>query len=185
MTSDITQLKRSTALQTHDDADPLSQFVLKYGDMFVGELLKQKKGKWLVGPNEDEMPITEPLVANIDEIAFGWIRLENNEVTDRVITRLADGFRDKSREELGEDDLIDAPNDPWKLCTAIILRNADGELFTYSALGISARHEIARLASTYRRQRDRHPGMMPKVLLGTDRAFSKNRRRHARQLPHA
>jgi hypothetical protein len=141
--------------------------------LFPGEWIKFRKGIWLVGQEEKAASLTEPYVAHMGEILIGWIKIVDNVVIKRIAGRIADKFRPPMREQLDDGELIDTPHDPWKPMTAMVMRDASGEIFTYTSLSASGRTAVNKTIDQYLRKCHAFPGKMPAVLLGVGTAYSK------------
>jgi hypothetical protein len=78
----------------------------------TGQLLKFVKGRYYIGKGrEEELPRGTELVAL--STVVGWQKWEDGQCVDRRF-RVA-GARLPTREQLGEEHLIDTDSDPWQL----------------------------------------------------------------------
>jgi hypothetical protein len=175
--NEIVKASKTGEMQTYGEQSPWREFATKYSrSFFAGEALKFVKGDWVIGQDKRKASLTEPLVANMEEIWAGWIRFDDGAVTDTIIGRIVDRFRVPPRESLGDEDKIDTEHDPWAPNTAMMMRNASGDLFTVTSLSDGGRSAVATLADQFDRQRHKSPGKMPIVLLGSGSYYSKKHR---------
>jgi hypothetical protein len=135
-----------------------------------GRLLKFVKGKFECG--DDEISLGTEFVAHVDQIARGWVRFEEGKVVDRIIGKIADGFRPPQREELPdndprswtEKDTRGEPRDPWVAQWFLpLIAVATGDVTTFvtgSKGGVAAVSNLCRVYG--RKHRD---GLLPIVAL--------------------
>lgn len=84
----------------------------------AGQMLKFKKGKYYVGKGDgEELPLGMQLV--VLSTTVGWQKWVDGERVDQRF-RIA-GARLPTREQLGDEDLIDAEDDPWQLTRFLYL----------------------------------------------------------------
>ena len=136
----------------------------------VGKMLKFVKGTWSCG--DDEVAEGTEFVAHIDQLMRGWIKFEDGKVVERIIGKVADGFKPPPREELSDADPKDwrekdadgNPKDPWTkqwLLPLVSLETDDVVTFVTGSKGGDA--AIADLCRVFgHKQRD---GLLPIVAL--------------------
>ncbi len=156
---------------THDASNPWLEAAAEAGSD-LGRLLKFVKGKWEIG--DDVVPEGTEYVAHVDQLVRGWVKFEDGKVVDRLIGKIADGFKPPKREELPDNDPAawkekDAngqPRDPWVsqwFLPLIAVESGDFVTFiTGSKGGASA---VASLCRVYGHQN--RDGMLPIVALRT------------------
>jgi hypothetical protein len=156
------------------DLDALREFVNQSGTPAMpGEWVRFRKGNYLFGQDERKASVTEPFVVNTGEVLVGWIKLEDCGVTERIFGRVADKFRPPARESLGDEGLIDTPDDPWKPFTAIVARDVNFEIFCFTSITGSGRRAVMDLLTEYLRRCRQYPGKFPAVLLSVGTGYSK------------
>ena len=137
----------------------------------LGKLLKFVKGKWEIG--DDAVPDGTEFVAYIDQVVRGWVCFKDSKVVDRIIGKIADGFRPPPREELPdtdqskwEKDAKGEARDPWVLqwfLPMIAVETGDFVTFVTGSRGGAA--ALGHLCRIYGRKT--HTGMLPIVALRT------------------
>ena len=136
----------------------------------LGRLLKFVKGKFECG--DDEIALGTEFVAHVDQIARGWVRFQDGNVADRIIGKIADGFRPPRRDELPDNDPANwrekdangKPRDPWVaqwFLPLIAMETGDFVTLVTGSKGGSA--AIANLCRIYGRKC--HGGLLPIVAL--------------------
>src|SRR5262245_61912949 len=85
----------------------------------IAPLLKFKKGNYLTGVSE--VPIGSEFLAYCPDWVRGYVKFVNNEIVDKRIGRVADGFVPPDRNELDSLDesqwptgIDGKPADPWQ-----------------------------------------------------------------------
>jgi hypothetical protein len=128
------------------------------GQNILGKLIRFSKGDYLAG--ESEIPVGTDFHAAVDGLVVGWVRWLDRQQAERRLGRLADGFVEPAREELGhleegqwERDAEGRPQDPWsKVRYLPMKRMSDGELFTLALNGKGRSGEaMGRLCGAYGR----------------------------------
>jgi hypothetical protein len=56
-----------------------------------GQFLKFVKGRWMIG--DDKVEVGTEYVCHLNQAMRGWVKFEDNKVTNRVIGKIADGFK--------------------------------------------------------------------------------------------
>jgi hypothetical protein len=156
-------------------SDPFLAFsASESGQDIIGKLLRFSKGDWIA--DKTEIRSGTEFVAAVDALVVGWVRWSDKTQVERRLGRVADGFREPAREELGhldestwEVDSDGQPSDPWQKTRLLPLkRTSDGELFTLTLNGRGRSGEaIGRLAGAYGRSRNRADSY-PIIRLGVD-----------------
>lgn len=142
----------------------------------VGELLKFNKGEFTAGQDDDEVDIGTQLIANMDDLAVGWVKWEDGKPVEHVMGRVADGHMPEKRSALGdldkdqwETDKDDRPLDPWSETNYLLLKERDGDqVYTFSAASKGGRNAIADLCKSYGKAMRQHPDEYPIIELGKD-----------------
>jgi hypothetical protein len=168
----VTSNNNIVPYDTEVDLDALRESVSGLA-LFPGEWIKFRKGSWLVGQEDRAASLTEPYIAHMGEILIGWTKIVDSVVIKRIAGRIADKFRAPMREQLDDEDLIGTPNDRWKPMTAMILRDATSEIYTFTSLSLSGRTAVNQLIDRYLRKCHSFPGKMPAVLLSVGTGYSK------------
>jgi hypothetical protein len=142
------------------------------GSNELGRLLKFVKGRWETG--DDAVPEGAEYVAHIDQLVRGWIKFEEGKVVDRVIGKIADGFKPPQREELSDNDPANwqetddggRPRDPWVQQWFLPLIGIEtGEVVTFVTSSKGGIGTVADLCRVYgHKKRD---GLLPIVALRT------------------
>jgi hypothetical protein len=73
----------------NENSNPWLRVAEEAGNSF-GCLLKFVKGKWEIG--DDEIPAGTEYVAHIDQLARGWVKFEDSQVTDAMMVKIANGI---------------------------------------------------------------------------------------------
>jgi hypothetical protein len=155
--------------------DPFLAFAAsESGQDILGKLLRFSKGDYIA--DKTEIPAGTQMVAAVDALVVGWVRWQGKQQVERRLGRVADGFREPDRTELGhldesqwESDSDGRPNDPWQRTRLLPMKRIhDGELFTLTLNGRGRGGEaIGRLAGAYGRSRNREDSY-PIIKLGVD-----------------
>lgn len=163
--------KQQTVLPATHYENPWLEAAAEAGND-LGKLLKFVKGKWEIG--DDTVPEATEYIAHIDQVVRGWVCFNDGKVVDRMIGKVADGFRPPLREELGnndsknwkETDTDGKPRDPWVaqwFLPLVGVENGDVVTFvTGSKGGIAAVADLCRIYGHKKRN-----GLLPIVALKT------------------
>jgi hypothetical protein len=138
--------------------------------------LKFSKGEWLLGQNGDEQTLGRKLVANMNELAIGWIRWADGKPQERRMGLLAQGFRPETRDALGYADQTewsaDADGkavDPWTFTNELPLADPDtGEQMTFSASSKGGIGGIGNLCKAYSKEHRSRGTQVPVIELQRD-----------------
>jgi hypothetical protein len=138
--------------------------------------LKFAKGEWLLGQNGDEQPLGRKLVANMNELAIGWIRWTDGKPQERRMGLLASGFRPETRDALGytDQELWDTGDDgkavdPWTFTNELPLADPDtGEQMVFSASSKGGIGGIGNLCKSYSKERRSRGDQVPVIELQRD-----------------
>lgn len=146
----------------------------------VGSLLKFSKGDWLLGQDEEEIPVGTRYVAHMDSMLVGWVKWLDNKPVEQVMGKLSEGYQAPKRDTLGDTDKehweLDAQGkerDPWQFSNLIIMKpvgkkfsNDNAITFTTSSKGgIGA---VGKLCMEYGKEVRTKAGQCPIVQLGVD-----------------
>lgn len=147
----------------------------------VGKLLRFSKGDWLVGQDDEELPVGTRLVANMDQLLVGWIKWIDQRPDQQIMGLLVEGYKPPKRDTLGDTDEnewpTDAqgkPRDPWQFTNYLLMKapGADGSdndnvytLTTSSKGGLGA---IGKLATEYGKHMRMQPDQFPVIELDVD-----------------
>lgn len=138
----------------------------------LGKLPKFVKGEWTIG--DDAVADNAEYVAHIDQAIRGWVKFDDGKVVERIIGKIADGFKPPRRENLPDNDPANwhekdadgEPRDPWVAQWFLpLIGVATGDVVTFvtgSKGGISAVADLCRVYGN--KQRD---GLRPIVALRT------------------
>ncbi len=163
------------AVARPDDYNPYLACAKQFcGSEFT--FLKFKRGHYYAGPDEDEVPLSTRLVANMREEKFGLRRWWDGQMTEEVMVLARDNMKPPNRSELGDTDRSlwetndhGEPRDPWQFTHTLPLKSAEtGEdyLFTTSSNGgIKAMGKLLKAYGTEYRQK---PGKVPVIELQAD-----------------
>jgi hypothetical protein len=153
-------------------------------DVRVGDDLRFKKGKWVktVGDKEVVITATMSFAADVRSYKRGWIKWLDRKPVHKIIGRPVDGFVSPLRERLGDLDETrwprdnkGQPQDPWQENFLIVMRNLDdGRLCTWTTTSWYGQKALGTLLNKYVRDAKAHPGMMPVVLLSSEKRETAN-----------
>lgn len=171
----VSQMNGNTALASQGAYDPFAA----YGQEAAagsGNFLKFSKGEWLLGQNDDEIPLGRRLVANMHDLSIGWIRWADGKPADRRMGLLAAGFRAEPRDSLGYTDQSDwetdddgKPQDPWTFTNELPMADPEtGEQMTFAASSKGGIGGIGNLCKAYGKEYRQREGMVPVIELARD-----------------
>jgi hypothetical protein len=164
--------KQETLPITQQHSNPWLEAAAESGNE-TGPLLKFVKGTWVIG--DDALKDGTEFVAHIDQLIRGWVKFEDGRVVDRIIGKIADGFKPPKREDLSDADPASWTEknaddgklrDPWTQQWFLPLIGVEsGELVTFvtgSKGGIGAVADLCRVYG----HRQQH-GLLPIIALKT------------------
>lgn len=133
--------------------------------------LKFKKGEFVKGTDEDEVPIGTEMVANMLETQIGWLKWADGEVVEERMFPWAKGH--PYREELGdldpdewEVDEDGKPSDPWSETVTVPLKSpVTGEQLTFTSQSVGGRGAVSKLVQSWRYGLSRGESGLPIVRL--------------------
>ena len=137
----------------------------------LGTILKFVKGKWETG--DDVVEEGTEFIAHVDQTVRGWVKFAGNKIADRVVGKVADGFKPASRETLGdtdpkawpEKDTNGNPRDPWTEQWYLPLVGLEkGNLVTFITGSKGGKNAIGGLCGVFGRKSN---GLLPIVALRT------------------
>jgi hypothetical protein len=144
--------------------------------MFLGRLIKFRKGDWEEGSGQIPISPNKPFVAVMDTVTIGHMKWGGGKPTDSKMGLVADGFRPLHRNALGDLDSmtweVDDNNDrvdPWQPTTLIVLISADEshDLFTFSTSTVGGHSAVGDLCAAHGRTTE-EAGQYPVVTLASD-----------------
>jgi len=125
---------------------PESSAFLQYateGGGGLGERLKFHKGQWFCG--DDEIPLGTQYLAEMDQLARGWVRWHEGKPVEYRLDFVRDGKKIANREDLGftdesewEQDEKGKPKDPWQkqsFLPLLHLETVENFVWVFSSLG--------------------------------------------------
>jgi hypothetical protein len=103
----------------------------------LGRLLKFNKGKYFTG--DDEVSIGREKIAHVLSLARGWVKFVDGKVVQQEIGKVAEGYKQAVRNELGdldeskwERDARGNPRDPWSEQMYLPMEDAEtGEIAVF------------------------------------------------------
>jgi hypothetical protein len=140
----------------------------------TGTLLRFSKGDFLAGQDGVDVPIGSRFVAIMDSLLVGWIRWENNAVSDHSkMGSVVEGFQPERRSDLGDHDKdrweVDnesQPRDPWQFSNYLILHDVEsGEVYTFATASKGGLGAIGELCKVYGNAMRQKPDQYPVVKL--------------------
>ena len=150
---------RRNDLPTTNESNPYIAFAdAALQRRIVGSLLKfDKFGEWISGESGDVLPIGTELVAQMEELHYGWIKWEDGKPVEQIMGRVKDEFTPPKRNELGDTDKEEWPvdddgrsRDPWQFSYYLILKAANSdELYTFATSSKGGKDAIAKLAKVF------------------------------------
>lgn len=170
----ITEVNQGGAVMVQGAYDPFAAYGQEAAN--GGTFLKFSKGEWLLGQGNDDVELGRLLVANMAELAIGWIRWEDGKPAERRMHLLVSGVKPELRGELGftdqqlwDTDENGKPVDPWNFTNELPLADPEtGEQMTFSASSKGGIGCIGNLCKAYATQRNQHPGLVPVLELARD-----------------
>jgi hypothetical protein len=175
MAKDIVPRSKSTAVAEA----PERNWAEEYGDEafttnIIGQLLKFNKGEWLVGQEEEEMPIGTELVAATHLLQSGWMRWEDGKPVETIMGLRSEGFKPPPRESLGHTDksewgeLNGQVIDPWRRADVLLMADPKtGQVYTFSPMSDGGLQAIKKLMREYGPHMRVAPDEIPTVRLGS------------------
>jgi hypothetical protein len=145
-----------------------------------GELLKFIKGVWYAGPDQKKIELGTRMIVNGDSMMLGWQLWADERVVDFVMGELVKGFQPPKREELSfppgpngknaEWPLDDNgnPADPWRYAIQVLMRDEDGQLYTFSIGSKGGRSALGLLMLEWSQKCREGAEVYPVVELGAD-----------------
>jgi hypothetical protein len=148
-----------------------------------GELLKFIRGSWYVGADQkNELELGTRMIVNLDTLTLGWQRWEDNKPVDSEMGLLVEGYQPVKREQLSDPPgpngaknpewpIDEAGNlsDPWQESRQVLMKDMDGELYTFASPSKGARTAIGKLVVAWaQKMRAGYDDIYPVVALGAD-----------------
>jgi hypothetical protein len=144
--------------------------------MFLGTLIKFRKGDWEMGVNGDSISPGMRFVAVMDTLTTGYIKWFGGKPVDSRMGLVADEFRPPYRDELDDLDrenwVVDTRGDrkdPWQRTRLLVLASpaAPYDLFTFSTSTEGGGYAIGDLCAAHGASTE-GAGQYPVVTLATD-----------------
>lgn len=161
-------------------------FFEQYGEQassrssIVGSLLKFSKGDWLLGQDEDEIPVGTRYVVSMDNLMVGWVKWSDNKPVEQIMGRVVEGYAPPRRDTLGDNDketwevgTDGKERDPWQFSNQVLMKPVGKQYDTEIAItfvtsskgGIGA---IGELCKKYGKEMRTREGQCPIVEIGVD-----------------
>lgn len=171
----VTGYGQGGSLATQGGYDPFASYGAE-ASSGGGNYLKFSKGEWLLGQNGDEVELGRRLVANMDELAIGWIRWSDGKPAERRMGMLVQGYKPEARDALGHTDQTEwdadeagKPVDPWTFTNELPLADPEtGEQMTFSASSKGGIGGIGNLCKAYGKEYRQQGGKVPVIELQRD-----------------
>jgi hypothetical protein len=132
--------------------------------------LRYKDGRWLEGYDKTFLERGTVMRFAPESIQDGFKRWSDGKPTDSIMREWISTQPAVKREDLGDTDESQWENgkDPWSYTLIAALKDAEGVLYKFSTGSTGGVNAIRKLMRTWRRDRDRHPGLVPVVALTSD-----------------
>lgn len=161
----------------------------------VGRLMKFSTGDYLAGQENEEIERGTRLIANMDQLLYGWVRWEDMKPAEQVMGLLGDGYKPPKRDTLGfgyqpgdktasdtseweVDEKSGVPRDPWMLTYYLLLRRLDKDnkpvesteegLFTFTTSSTGGKDAVIDLCGKYGKWMRVHPNDYPIITLSKE-----------------
>jgi hypothetical protein len=122
------------------------------------KFLKFKKGHFVTGKNDTEIPAGREYVAYVRDAEYGWIKFQNETVVEGPRGKITDGFRAPAREALGDNEQSrwkqedGKPRDPWCLQWYLpLIEIESGEVYVFVSGSDGGKKAIGDLLRTFAR----------------------------------
>jgi hypothetical protein len=168
----VTEMNSGGAVALQGGYDPFAA----YGQEAAsggGTFLKFNKGEWLKGQNDDEVALGTKVVANMSELAIGWIRWSDGKPAERRLGMLAQGHKPEPRDQLGytdatlwDTDQDGKPQDPWTFTNELPVADLEtGEQLIVSMSSKGGIGAIGNLCKAYGKEYRQREGLVPVLQL--------------------
>ena len=161
------------------DGGSAGDYFSQYGEQaamrnIVGKLLKFSKGDYMAGENNEDIPEGTEVLANMETLAVGWIKWEDNKPVEQLMGLVCEGFQppkrntlDATDETLWEtDDQTGQPRDPWQFTNQLVMKEPGGDqLYTFSTSSRGGINAMGELCKVYGKHFRSAPDAMPVVSL--------------------
>lgn len=141
------------------------------GSDLDGEPLRFKDGKFLQGFDKNIVEKGTVLRIAPTSVQDGFVKWEDGKPVDwRLREWISSTQLPIYRDTLGDMDESEWPDgkDPWAYTMLLAMKDAEGTLFKFSTSSVGGANAVKRVLREWRRQRDKHPGLVPVVALGSD-----------------
>jgi hypothetical protein len=176
---------------TMHQANPFEEVGRLAQRRIVGQLLICAQGDWLYGAEKEELPVGTRLIANMDQLAWGWVRWEDSKPVEQAMGLVGEAFKPAKREELGFDDKeqwecdekTGEPRDPWQFTYYLAARQIGDDkkpmtgkdgLYTFATSSRGGDDAIKELCASYGKWMAIKPEHFPIVRLAVDKYKHKN-----------
>jgi hypothetical protein len=169
MPNDVMERSKTPPSMYETEADNI--LTASHEDCGFGKLAKFKKGQYFV--NDDEIPLGTEFVAHANQWTYCWLNFMNGKVTDRRMSKVAEGIAPPRREDLGDNDpskwetgLDGKPKNPWSLQYLLPLENLEnGEVLIFTTGSVGGKMGVAELCRTWARRAKKGLRALPIVKL--------------------
>jgi hypothetical protein len=136
---------------------------------FVGLPLKFVKGRWFIKEGNEEIDIGKTDIFVVDPLSYTEtiVCWQDKKPMHKIGGRRVDGFVLPPRHLLPDADKAGKQDDPWQEQRSIVLRSADGQLFTWTTTSWGGNKALSQLLDTFLAEYRRHPGQYPAVVLSS------------------
>jgi hypothetical protein len=136
---------------------------------FVGLPLKFVKGRWYVKDGEAETDVDKTEIFVVDPLSYteAIVCWKDKKRVHRIGGRRVDGFVLPPRHLLPDQDKAGTKSDPWQEQRSIVLRDAHGQLFTWTSTSWGGNKALGLLLDAFLAERHQHDGQYPAVTLSS------------------
>lgn len=129
-----------------------------------------------IAAGDEIIPPDAKFLACVPEWSAGWLRLARGEKPVEHFTKVArPDFEIPSRTTLGEVDVMNTPNDPWKRAARLpLISLADGKGYIFEARSPTGRESLAELITDYSSEAPKRGNTLPVVTIGVKTGTGKN-----------
>ena len=167
-----------------------ADYFSQYGEQaamrtIVGKLLKFSKGDYMAGENNEDIAEGTELAANMDSLAVGWIKWQDNKPAEQMMGLVCEGYQPPKRKDLDDNDETtweldenNQPRDPWQFTNQIVLKepgDPEGQLYTFSTSSRGGINAMGELCKTFGKHSRQAPDDMPVVALSVGSYMHSNK----------
>src|SRR6516164_968472 len=162
MSTEVAVVSNNLPATYEDEAEALLE-----GTESHETFLKFRKGKYFI--RKDEVSLGFECIAHPYAYQLGWIKFENDKVTERIMGRKADRFVPPQREELSE------PHDAWAFVHELPLEDEGGQVLCFTTSTKGGLIAIEQLIKAYwHRLKSRGSRALPIIKLATAEMSTKD-----------